>query len=83
MHGHSASSRCVQLSSILDKLDHDSLNLLLSKLDSSGVCPGHPDHSFIEMLHSKKGKIMSRNGKDVVASIDSSAPVHLNGDTYR
>ena len=83
VYGHPvSSSRCVILSTIPDKLDHDSLKLLLSKLDSSKVCPGHPDHNFVEMLLSKKGKIMSRNGKDVVASIDSSVPVHLNGDTY-
>ena len=83
VHGHPvSSSRCVPLSSIPDKLDHDSLKLLLSKLDSSRVCPGHPDHNFEEMFLSKKGKIMSKNSKDVVASIDSSAPVHLNGDNY-
>ena len=46
------------------------------------ICPGLPDHNFVEMLLSKKGKIMSRDGKDVVASIDSSAPVHLNGDAF-
>lgn len=74
VHGHLVNnSRCVPLSSIPDKLDHDSLKLLLSKLDSSKVCPGHTDHNFVEMLLTKKGKIMSRDGKDVVASIDSSA----------
>ena len=41
------------------------------------MCPGNPDRNFVEMLVTKKGKIMSRNGKDVVASIDSRAPVHL------
>lgn len=46
------------------------------------MCPGNPDRNFVEMLVTKKGKIMSRNGNDVVAFIDSRAPVHLNGDTY-
>ena len=61
---------------------HDSLKLLLLKLDSSKVCPGHTDHNFVEMLLTKKGKIMSRDSKGVVASINSSLPVHLNGITY-
>lgn len=79
---HVSSSRCIPLSSIPDKLDQDSLKLLLSKPDCSKVCPKHPDHNFVEMLLSKKGKVMSRDGKDVVASIDSSVPVNLNGDIY-
>ena len=46
------------------------------------MCPGHPDKNFVEMLIAKKGKIMSKNGKDVVATIDSAVPVLLNGDIY-
>ena len=77
VYGHSvSSSRYVPLSSIPDKLDHDSLNLLLSNLNSSQGCPGHPHHNFMEIL--SKGKIMSRNGKEMVASM---IPVYLNGDT--
>ena len=77
-----SNSICVPLFSIPDKVDHDSLKLLLSKLDSSNVCPGNPDRNFVEMLVTKKGKIMSGNGNDVFVSIDSRVPVHLNGDTY-
>ena len=83
VHGHPVSnSTCVPLASIPDKLEHDSLKLLLSKLDSSSVCPGNPDRNFVEMLVTKKGMIMSRSGQYVVASINFRAPVHWNGDTY-
>lgn len=53
-----------------------------AKLDSCRICPGHPDDHFVEMSLSKKGKFTSRNGKEIVGSVDSFAPVHLNGETY-
>lgn len=46
------------------------------------MCPGHPDRKFVEMVISKKGKLTSINGKQVVATIDSAASVQLNGDSY-
>ena len=70
------------LSSIPNILDEKSLENLLSKMDQCTVCPGHPDNRFVEMALSKRGKLMSKNGKDVVGFVDKYAPVCLNGDMY-
>ena len=55
---------------------------LLSLLDNSMVCPGHPDEQFMEMAKAKKGNLLSRDGK-VVVRVDDYSPVMLNGDTYQ
>ena len=82
VHGHRVDSKLSPpLSTIPDKLDPEALNRLLSKLDTSTVCPGHPDKQFVEMVLSKKGKLPSRSG-EVVASVDTYAPVKLNGEMY-
>ena len=65
-----------------EKLDLQSLNALIVQLDRCTVCPGHPDEHLVEMLSSTKGKLTSRHGNDIVASLDSYAPVTLNGEVY-
>ena len=83
VHGHQVNSTmCVPLSDVPNRLNSESLKVLVAKLDSCRVCPGHPDKNFVEMVMSKKGKLTSINGKQVVATIDSAAPVQLNGDLY-
>ena len=52
------------------------------QLDRCTVCPGHPDKHLVEMLSSMKGKLTSRHGHDIVASLDSYAPVILNDEVY-
>ena len=74
---------CPLLSKISTKLSKkNSLQQLLSLLDSSMVCPGHPDEQFMEMAKAKKGRLLSRDGK-IVAKVDNYSPVMLNGDTYQ
>ena len=82
MHGHQVNStKCAPLSDVPHKLNNESLKVLVAKLDSCRVCPGHPDKKFVEMVISKKGKLTSIN-KEVVAVVDSAVPVQLNGDLY-
>ena len=83
VHGHPVKSiNCDLLLSTPNQLNDESLKALVAKLDSCRVCPGHPDSNFVEMLMSKKGKLTSNNGKETVATIDSAAPVQLNGNVY-
>ena len=82
VHGHQVNStKCTPLSDVPHQLNSESLKVLVAKLDSCWVCPGHPDKKFVEMVISKKGKLTSIN-KEVVATIDSAVPVQLNGDLY-
>ena len=55
---------------------------LIVKLDNCNVCPGNTDNRFLDMLISRGGKITSRHGDDIVASLDTFAPVELNGEWY-
>ena len=59
-----------------------SLQSLVSLLDKCSVCPGHPDAHFILMAESKKGKLMSKDRRNVVARVDDFTPVTLNGEQY-
>ena len=81
VHGHHVDGKKSQvLANFSEKLDPQSLNALLTQLDRCTVCPGHPDKHLVEMLSSMKGKLTSRHGDGIVASLDSYAPVVLNGE---
>ena len=82
IHGHQVDSSLALFSSVPNKLDANSLRVLLTTLDGCVVCPGHPDSTFVEMAMAKKGHMTSLDGKTVVATVDSFAPVSLNGETY-
>ena len=83
VHGHTVDDKKSQvLANFSEKLDSQSLNFLLSQLDRCMVCPGHPDKHLVEMLSCMKGKLTSRHGDDIVATLDSYAPVVLNGEMY-
>ena len=83
VHGYQVNDKTSQaLANFSEKLDSQSLNALLMQLDRCTVCPGHPDKHLVEMLSSMKGKLTSRHGDDIVASLDSYAPVMLNGEVY-
>ena len=64
------------------KMCSSSLQQLVSLLDICTVCPCHPDQKFIEMVESKKGRLMAKNGLDVVARVNGFSPVTLNGKRY-
>ena len=83
VHGNHVDSKTSQaLATIPEKLDLNSLNALLTRLDRCTVCPGHPDKHFVDMAISMKGKLTSRHGGDTVASLDTYTPVQLNGEVY-
>ena len=70
------------LSDVPEILNHISLEKLLKLIDSCNVCPGNPDRCYIEMIEAKKGRLMSKNGQDISAAIDSFSPVHHSDKQY-
>ena len=82
IHGHQVDSSLALISSVPNKLDANSLRVLLTTFDEFVVCPGHHDSTFVEMAMAKKGQMTSLDGKTVVATVNSFAPAALNGETY-
>ena len=82
IHGHIASNDCAPFSTIPQHLTLVAIQLLLTVLDTALVCAGHPDEHLVEMAKVKKGTLLSKNGKEVHAALDSTAAVYLNGVTY-
>ena len=70
------------MSKVSTTLCADSLQSLILLLDQCSVCPGHPDAQFIWMVEAKKGKLMSKDGKSIAATIDDFSTVYLNSDEY-
>ena len=82
VHGKEVNPQmCSALLDTPKKLSTATLQTLLSVLDKSAVCPGHPDQQFLSLLDAKKGKLLSKNGH-TVAYIDNCSPVTLNGEEY-
>ena len=80
IHNQQVPSTCSKLSRIPSKLTVESFKSLISLVDTCSVCPGHPDKHFVNLLESKKGKLLSKDGSKV-ASIDAIG-VTLNGEAY-
>ena len=57
------------------------INQLVVRIDSLNVCAGHPEGRFSEVAKARKGKVMSVSG-NLVALVDESRPVVLNGEVY-
>ncbi len=57
-------------------LNAESLNKLLSMLESLKICAGQPDLTYVAMVKDKKGKILSRDGS-IAAQIDAT-PVEFD-----
>ena len=80
VHGNHVDGKKSQaLAKLPEKLDSSSFNALLMQLNMCTVCPGHPDKHLVEMF-SSIGKLTSRHGDGIVASLDSYAPVVLNSE---
>lgn len=63
MHNHPLdSTKCSALKSIPRVVDPEIIPDLLTTIDSLFVCAGHYDIHFVQMVLSKKGKIISPNG---------------------
>lgn len=74
-------SVCPLLNKISTKLSNKtSLQPLMSLLENSMVCPGHPDEQ--KWPRQKKGKFLSMDGK-TVARLDDYSAVTLNGNVYQ
>ena len=83
VHGHHLKINDLSVQfSVPEKIDAHFLNTFLVWLDECTVCPGHPDEHFVKMLKSRGGKIMARHNNDVIAALDSYAPLMLNGKIY-
>ena len=70
------------LSSFPETIDVHTLELLIATLDKCIICPGNPDHKFVEMAEAKKGKLISRNGDQVTARLDKAQSVVVDGIMY-
>lgn len=82
VHGVSVDSgSCSCLSSIPTTLTNESFLSLISVLEHSCVCPGHPDERFISMIEAKKGRLLSRD-KSEASHIDNFAPVSIDDKVY-
>ena len=81
VHGSIVSSSSSPLSSVSEHLTRKSLNSLITTLDTATVCAGHPDKHLLEYARSKKGKLLSKTG-EVIARVDDTAAVCLNGKAY-
>lgn len=82
VHGVQLSSRnCSCLSSIPMKLNIESFLSLVSVVEHSSVCPGHPDEHFIAMLEAKKGKLLSKD-RSAASCLDTYAPVNVDDKLY-
>ena len=81
VHGHIVRSNCTLHSTIPETLTKKAIQTLLTTLDTAAVCAGHPDKYLLEFAKSKKGALHSKKG-EIVAEVDKSAAVSLNGNTY-
>ena len=72
---------CCALRNISCEMDVSSLNHLLTVLDRSKICVGHPDKNFVSMLKSRKGEIKTADGEQS-AYLDQSMTVAMDGESY-
>lgn len=82
VQGHNVEKTNQQLAIIPDHLDSTSLQLLISTLDSTKICPGHPDPVYVEMARNRKGVFKGQNGQ-IRATLEISHPVvDSNGKVF-
>ncbi len=83
VHGFLVDSlKCGLLSDIPESMCQSSLVKLLNLLDKCNVCPGNPDSGFVEMAEAKKGQLMSKDRRNVIARVDSFSPVFCGGKLH-
>ncbi|SMN01764.1 hypothetical protein SPONN_23 [uncultured Candidatus Thioglobus sp.] len=80
IHGTQVDIRnCSCLSGIPEKLDLETLPLLLSIIDASSVCCGNFDDTYVRMMESKNE---SPNKTSISAFIDCHCPITVDGEKY-
>ena len=57
------------------------LRVLLERVRVSQLCPGNPDQDFIDLIAKEGGQFLSTGGV-VVATLDTSSKVVLDGHAY-
>lgn len=62
--------------------DINSLSTILERAVSAQLCPGNPDPDFV-LLIKHEGGIFNRENKTVVATLDETIDVIMNGRTYQ
>lgn len=78
MNGFILNGNTSPLSSASEHLAKKSINALLTTL---GTATGHPDKHLLGYAKAKKEKLLSKTG-EVVAKVDNTLAVCLNGKTY-
>lgn len=73
--------QCSLLRSFPSKLTKLSLQALVTSVDQSNACAGHPDRHFVSMLEARKGEVKGVDGAQS-AYLDKRTSVTLNGDVY-
>lgn len=71
---------CSVLCNFGPEMNLSSLKRLLTVVDKSKVCVGHPESNFVSMLKSRKGEIKTADGAQT-AYLDTMT-VHLDGNVY-
>jgi len=66
-------SQCSELSDYPMQLDKETLQSLLTQLDTCNICAGHPEPDFLRMAEARKGKLFFRNRDNIVAWVDISS----------
>ncbi len=80
VHNYEVKSGSRALKSTLRTIDNSiTMNKFEKLVNDLQVCAGHPDVSFVHFCKSKKGKLVSKHGNEVVAHVDSYLPISLNG----
>ena len=77
--GKSVKRDCIVLQKMPTILSVRAADDLLNTLESSIICPGNPDSAFIALIESRKGSLLSPNGKEASSILDSSVPVKFDG----
>ena len=81
VYGKVSAQSCSALRNISHEMDVSSLNRLLTVVDKSKICVGHPEKNFISMLKSRKGEIKTADGEQS-AYLDQSMAVAMDGESY-
>ena len=63
-------------------LDPQSLQKLISVLDTARVCPGNPDEQFITLANAHKGEFKMSTG-EIKARVEKKFIVEADGDVYK
>lgn len=84
VHSHEVNKvECAPIQNISDHLNSKTAAVkLMVALNTTNVCAGHPDLHLCSFIEAKHNKLTCKNG-NVVAYLDTTCCVTLNGETYQ